>query len=215
LVFWTRAPQRLIEDQGLLESYRIQIHVTVTGWTEVEHGAPNLEEGIELLKAVCGAYGPARVVLRFSPVPVVPDVVTRWERLVAAAAAIGIPHIYVAFLQPNDRMVDPRSPEEQFAVLTEIAQVAETYGVQVRLCQDGAALLIGRSASNLSLGVCVPVDGLTVLGRPDPVPEGCGCVLMADPFTANESCVFNCSYCYAADQSLNPEKRNTTLKVLP
>ena len=51
--------------------------------------------------------------------------------------------------------------------------------------------------------------------REKPPSEGCGCVLMADPFTINESCTFGCQYCYAADKSLAPKKRNTTKGHLP
>src|SRR5580698_706440 len=43
LVFWTKDPTNLVEDRACLEGFRVQVHVTITGWHEVEKGAPDLE----------------------------------------------------------------------------------------------------------------------------------------------------------------------------
>ena len=81
-------------------------------------------------------------------------------------------------------------------------------GIDVKLCNDDKGLLRSgeKLHSNVDLGICAGPndwDGL-------PPVEECGCCIMIDPFTVNESCSFGCKFCYAADKSLAPKKRNTT-----
>lgn len=209
LVFWTRDPRNLILDRVLLTPYQVQVHLTVTGWGEVEHKAPTLREGVGLLRDVSAVYGPSSIVWRFSPVPVVEDVVDRFERILEAAVGL-VSKVYIAFLQTNDRMGDPRSIEERVSILTQLSQKGQAAGIEVLLCNEDAGLITGRKVSScVKTGVCVSTLGLTSPGKKDPITEGCGCVLMADPFTINESCIFGCEFCYAADQTLSPKKRNT------
>ena len=59
LVFWTKNPTNLIEDAALLSEFPLVIHVTLTGWTEVEHGAPNIKWGLRRLGEVVEAFGVA------------------------------------------------------------------------------------------------------------------------------------------------------------
>ena len=90
--------------------------------------------------------------------------------------------------------------------------------MQVILCNEDSTLRrVSELPENLSAGVCAPPEDFALPGLARPPSEGCGCVLMADPFTVNETCTMGCSYCYAADKTLAPKKRNTTrhLTVLP
>jgi sulfatase maturation enzyme AslB (radical SAM superfamily) len=127
------------------------------------------------------------------------------------AAYHGVESVYLSFLQDNDLLPETRSEQTRLNVLAQIAEDAAHRGVKVYLCNEDR-LLAGHSDlhPNLSSGVCAPPEDFALPNRERPPSEGCGCVLMVDPFTINESCTMGCRYCYAGDQNLNTKKRNTT-----
>ncbi len=200
LIFWTKNPANLIRYHRVLAPYKLKIHVTLTGWEEVENRAPSLDEGIELLTKTIEAFGPHQVVWRFSPIPDVPDVVSRFEKVVKRVPELN--RVFVSFLQDNDRMGDRRTGVEKEVVLNNLRWVANDYGIKVLMCNEQQ----GWGAS----GVCAPPSDFGLGSKAD----SCGCAFVVDPFSYNESCVYGCTYCYASDKSLSPRTRNTTLKVL-
>ena len=216
MVFWTKDPTNLIEHQTLLAGHRLKIHVTVTGWHEVERGAPDLHEGARLLALAADTFGAENVTWRFSPIPQVSDVQERFEAILSVAAEHGIKSVFLSFLQENDLIPETRSVEERLQLLNGLAEAAHHLGVRVYLCNEDR-LLAGQAElhPNLASGICAPPEDFALPNRGQSPSEGCGCVLMVDPFTSNESCTFGCRYCYAADKTLSDKKRNTTrLKVL-
>lgn len=214
--FWTRKPALLLQNHARLADYSFHVHFTLTCWTEVEHGAPDPEAGLADLERLVGVFGPERVTWRFSPVPAVPDVVDRFEYVARKASRLGLSNVYVAFLQENDLLPEGRPRRVREEVLRHLA--ARSHGLRVTLCQEDKTLTAHHSETkapcprNLGTGVCE--DGgrhLHVLQGGVELPkESCGCALAVDPFTINESCAMGCEYCYAADLSLAPRKRNTT-----
>lgn len=207
LVFWTKNPTNLLRNRGLLDPYRVTVHMTATGWSEVERGAPTLDESGRLLITTAKAF--ERVYWRFSPIPKLPpsEVIDRFGRLLVYAAMAEVRQVFVSFLQPNDKIPEERSTKARFALLNRLAQEADMFGVQVVLCKDDRSFQ-GCSGGRFATDACVqPVD----FGGEHRVHlENCGCVVMVDPFTINESCHFGCDYCYAGDKSLSTKKRNTT-----
>jgi len=217
LVFWTKDPTNLIYNAPWLPEYRYKVHITATGWHEVEKGAPNPRRAAYMLQKAAENLGAENVTWRFSPVPMVSDAVERFASIMKDAAYVGVRDVYVSFLQNNDLMPETRTEDERLKVLQGLAEVADRHGeARVRLCNEDR-LLAGKAGlrANLSAGVCAPPSDFGVMGKESAPSEGCGCVLMVDPFTINESCTMGCRYCYAADQTLSPKKRNTTLPVLP
>jgi len=210
LIFWTRDPSALVRDAVLLQPYRLVAHVTVTDWHEVEEGVPPAAEGLDNLRQAVDTFGPENVVWRFSPVPMVTDVVERFERLVKSAYASGLRSVYLSFLQDNDLLLEGRDPDERRKVLWLLAQACPA-DFEVRLCQENRTSLGLRRGDapqllNLRRGVCE--DGRRFCppaapAKTSPV-ESCGCALSVDPFTINEGCKFRCKYCYAAQQELDP-----------
>lgn len=205
LVFWTKDPTNLLADRELLRAYQTQVHVTLTGWTEVEKGAPDIKTGIRLLNETVEAFGAANVTWRFSPIPLLPaeEVLERYNRI---ATGVRQAEVFVSFLQENDLMPETRTPLERGTLLWEMAEVYPA--TKVLLCNEDQTT---PDQINVGRGVCAP-------GFRGPLDvakfEACGCILMADPFTINESCTLGCEYCYAADQSLSAKKRNTTRRSL-
>jgi hypothetical protein len=222
LIFWTKNPMNLIADQHVLRPYqsKMVVHLTITGWVEMEKGAPDVSTSIAAMIRLLDIFGPDGVVLRFSPIPMVPDVVERFARIAKPAAAYGIKHVYVIFLQENDLVPETRSVRVRREVLRQMA--AAVPNITVALCREDRTLDGGHEGLdtmrplNLQYGVCE--SGQRFYGEtpvPDTMKEGCGCCLAVDPFTINESCTLRCAYCYAADKSLAPKKRNTTKRGLP
>jgi hypothetical protein len=214
LVFWTKYPDPLIK-AAWLKDYHFHVHITVTGWHEVEHKAPDLKRGKIGLYVAARELGPENVTWRFSPVPLVPDVVERFDEIAEMASAAGLSRVFLSFLQTNDNIPETRSREDRLETLLRINERAEKRGVRILLCNEDSLLSkVDGLPANLGSGVCAPPEDFALPGMNRPPSEGCGCVLMADPFTINETCIYGCEFCYAADKSLAPKKRNTT-KGLP
>lgn len=223
LVFWTKDPSNLLKDRELLRAYQVKVHVTVTGWVEVEKGAPDLMSGARLLRETVEVFGSQNVTWRFSPVPILPmpELLERFFTI-ATHAGTGLSEVFVSFLQTNDLMPESRDADQRRATLVEMAKVVKPLGLKVALCNEDRSPL---GADNLVRGICapplVPTHPRETFGEGRksaeiiiPQVEGCGCVLMADPFTINESCTFGCTYCYASDKGLADKKRNTTRRSL-
>jgi hypothetical protein len=215
LIFWTKNPTNLIADAELLKAYRVKVHVTVTGWVEVEKGAPSLYEGAKLLCEAAKTFGPGNVTWRFTPVPIRDDVADRFRAIAAMAGDAGIQKCFVTFLQENDLLPETRKASEKVGLLRQFAADADFHKISLRLCHDDRVLLSGdRVHRNLDLGVCSPPEDFELPDTPLTPADTCGCNVVVDPFTVNESCTMGCSYCYAADSSTAPKKRNTT-RALP
>lgn len=210
LIFWTKDPTNLLKEPSLKE-YRVKVHMTITGWEEVEKGAPDLDDAGKLLIETAKTFGPENVVWRFSPVPMTPDAVKRFSRICRYARQAGLRDAYVAFLQNNDLMPETRDPKARIMLLEEMAVKASRDGLGIKLCNEDRTLA-GHPiyAMNLGYGVCAPPEDFGVPGVPVTPSEGCGCGYAVDPFTINETCTFGCTYCYAADRDTAPKKRNTT-----
>jgi hypothetical protein len=217
LIFWTRHTENLIRDAELLKEYKKVIHFTLNGWTEVEHKAPDIPTGLDLLKRTCETFGSENVIWRFSPVPVLEDAVVldRWSQVSEAVVAMGIKECYVSFLQANDNVQEPRSANDRAGLLHKMAYLASE--LRVNLCNEDNTLRTRTTdhvlyespiVTNLGYGICEDSKRFA----PDVRTEGCGCALSVDPFTINETCRFGCEYCYAADKTLAPKKKNTTVK---
>jgi hypothetical protein len=197
LTFWTKDPRNLLRDHRLLREYdKVEVHVTVTGWEEVEKGAPDLDEACDMLVGTSCTF--PRTHWRFSPVPLLPheEVIGRFVRILDKIRGSRIRDVYLSFLQSNDLMVETRDREARLALMGELAARAQVHGMRVLLCNEDRTLYrVDGLPSNLRPGVCAPARAFGLPGHEAPPSEGCGCVLMVDPFTINESCTLGCTYC--------------------
>jgi hypothetical protein len=220
LIFWTKDPTNVLLDNLPDSGYRVKLHVTVTGWEEVEPKAPNLNSGANLLAQANHLLGPENVYWRFSPIPILPqdELIRRFQLIMARSSEEGMTRVYASFLQANDLMPETRSESDRLSILVQMGEVAQQYGVKVLLCNEDK-LLVGHPDlhPNVASGVCAPPEDFALPKRDKPPSEGCGCVLMVDPFGINESCSVGCKYCYAADRLSNPHRSDSSrehLKIL-
>jgi len=225
LVFWTKDPRNLVRDFEAIKPYPIKLHVTLTGWEEVEPGVPPADVVASYVALMANRIGKENVTWRFSPVPLLPAhwssqkspddgswfsmeglaLYDRFERLAGLLRGL-TETVYLSFLQTNDLVQETRMPAERARVASMLTMVGERYGMKVLLCNDDTSLGAQTLRAHvITRGVCVPCEG-----NPKPAAEKCGCAIMVDPFTINETCTMGCTYCYAADKSLAPKKRNST-----
>jgi hypothetical protein len=220
LIFWTKDPTNVMLEGLPEKGYTVKLHVTVTGWEEVERKAPGLEEGANKLAMAHGILGADSVIWRFSPIPMLPqdELIRRFHLILARCSDTGMKRVYASFLQPNDLMPETRSEMDRLNILVQMGSVAQQYGVRVLLCNEDRILVNHPDLHpNVGSGVCAPPEDFALPGLAKPASEGCGCVLMVDPFGVNESCGVGCEYCYAADRTMNPHRSDSSrehLKIL-
>src|ERR1700679_778761 len=78
MVFWTKDPKNIVRSKELLAPYKMKVHVTITGWHEVEHGVPDMYDVAMNANLLAQQIGHENVSWRFSPVPLVPDALARF-----------------------------------------------------------------------------------------------------------------------------------------
>jgi hypothetical protein len=198
LVFWTKDPTNLIIDNPKRFGYHIAVHITVTGWSEVEHGAPSLKTGSNLLCLAADTFGPENVFWRFSPVPIVPDAIDRFKSILERVSSHNIQKVYMSFLQDNDSKLRDRSDCEKRILLNQMAELAERQKVKIILCNYDELELGVDMCPNITKGVCMPPEYFFSSKK-----EKCGCIPMVDPFTINSKCGFSCEYCYSKSIGLS------------
>jgi len=211
LVFWTKFPKNMVTGYEILRPYNVKAHVTITGWSEVEHAVPNPQVVTDWTRSLSSLIGKENLTWRFSPVPLLEsDALYQRFEYIAARMRGYTTEVFLSFLQPNDLINETRGLATQLTIMENLASIAEGAGIRVKLCNDNK-IDTGSRHPNLASGVCVPCEGEKM-----PQAEACGCAIMVDPFTMNESCVFGCEFCYVADKSLAAKKVNTTkrLKVI-
>jgi DNA repair photolyase len=202
LIFWTKDPTNVMCD-GLQDlGYKVKVHVTVTGWEEVEGKAPSLQDGATKLSRAYKLLGDDSVIWRFSPIPILDqdEVISRFQLILDRTSESAVKRVYTSFLQPNDLIPETRSELDRLNLLVQMGEVAQQYGVRVLLCNEDKLLAAHQDLHpNVGSGVCAPPEDFALPKRNKPLSEGCGCVLMVDPFNINESCRVGCRYCYVAD----------------
>lgn len=202
LIFWTKDPTNVMFEGLPEKGYTVKLHVTVTGWEEVERKAPGLNEGANKLAMAHSILGADSVIWRFSPIPMLPqdELIRRFQLILARSSDQGLKRVYASFLQPNDLMPETRSELDRLNILVQMGDAAQQYGVKVLLCNEDRILANHPDLHpNVGSGVCAPPEDFALPGRDKPSSEGCGCVLMVDPFGMNESCSVGCEYCIAPE----------------
>lgn len=218
LIFWTKDPTNVMFEGLQDRGYKVKVHVTVTGWEEVEGKAPPLQKAAPTLAMAYKLLGESSVIWRFSPIPILDqtEVISRFQLILDRTSESAVKRVYTSFLQANDMIPETRSESDRLNLLIRMGEVAQQYGVRVLLCNEDKLLADHPDLHpNVGSGVCAPPEDFALPKRDKPPSEGCGCVLMVDPFNINESCRVGCKYCYVAD--LNGTRKDSSkehLKVL-
>jgi hypothetical protein len=181
-VFWSKNPSQLLKHRHLLNEYEFTLNFTLTGWEEVEHGAPNLERGLDLLCKSVDSLGPSRVIWRFSPIPL--DMpLDRFEAVCKRVSEHGLHRVFLNFLDDNSYVPETRSMDAKRKLLLSLKAIGETHGIVPLLCANN------QDPIPCERGVCSVSPG-----SEERMP--CGCTHSVDAFAMNAPCAYRCGYCY-------------------
>lgn len=208
LFFWTKNPSKLpLPLMTWLASYRVFVAVTITGWPEVEPRVPSTEKQLDGLRHLVDLLGPQGVAVRYSPVPsdflVNPERRRTFRRILSVSHALGVRHVDVALLQPNDHWpLTYKGGEGRSDVLTALSNVASSEGMRLGVCSDDLLLLREMDVGDvltetkcLNGGHLADRFGVDV---PSVSETDCGCQLSLDPCRGPQfGCGSGCAYCYA------------------
>ncbi|ANT65693.1 MULTISPECIES: DUF1848 domain-containing protein [Prosthecochloris] len=211
-VFWTRFPRPLRLRYAALEHLGIPslFHLTVTGYPRrFEPGMPTVEEVIAECEQLAGLIGQNRIVWRYDPVMLAPEIDVGWhirnfrwlcERLHRVAGRIVVTFIqhYPHVAARSDRLGchSPGGVQKE-TLASSFLETAASFGMPLHGCgrRDGAEFFLpGRCIDSSMLR---ELFGLELSGRKDPgQPDVCGCMRSID-IGAYGSCLHRCGYCYA------------------
>lgn len=212
IVFWTRNPAPMLEHLNQLSNYTYYFQVTINGYgPELEPEVPQMTTAIAAFKALSDQIGPERVIWRYDPIVLSPDlseaVHTRRFGEVAAALS-GFTHrciiSFVDLYQKTKRNLHEFSlvipdREQKIRLATALVQIAASHQIAVHVCAED----LYSSVPGLLPGACIDAALLgTLSGHPlrvkrDPNQRAqCRCAVSVD-IGAYNTCSHGCRYCYA------------------
>ena len=223
IVFWSKNPAPLMphlaEIAGL--GLRFCFLFTLNDYPgALEPGLAPLDQRIGVFRDLAGTLGNRRVVWRYDPILLTPEVDAarhlRSFRRIAAALRGLTPRVILSVVDPAPqarrrmRALDlsapgtPGAPEADPAVaalLRDLVAIAADYGLDIRSCAEPA----GLAALGLRPGKCIDEEfiraafGIAVPAVKDPGQRRlCGCIRSRD-IGARNTCIGGCAYCYATD----------------
>jgi hypothetical protein len=220
IVFWTRnpAPMLPILDQLDGEGYPYVFLFTLTGYgPPLEPGSPPLVQAIDSFTRLAGRIGPARVVWRYDPIVVGPqltfdDHIARFQelagRLAGATETVKISFVDLyhkarrrlgRLANSSEYLTDPVISPELPQLLSALKEIVSAHGMSLETCaeeQDLTALGVppGRCIDALLLSRLFA--GSFPLTKDRGQRRHCRCAPSKD-IGMNDSCLHGCVYCYA------------------
>lgn len=211
-VFWTRNARPFARALAAVaaQDRPFVVQYTILGYPRaIDANVIDSALAIDNARAIAAAYGGRAVVWRYDPILLTPATETGWHRanftrLADALAGIA-DEVVVSFAQLYAKSARNLAkagiawrvpaPEEQAALIAELAAIAAARGIALSLCtQPGLAAAPPAR--------CIDAQRLAdIAGRPLAAPArgnrpGCLCAQSRD-IGAYDSCVHGCRYCYA------------------
>lgn len=212
IVFWTKNPSPMIDRLGDINDYRYYFQYTVNPYNqEVESNVPRKNILIDTFKKLSDIIGPERVIWRYDPILITPQISTSYhinyfgelaKRLkgYTTRCVISFVDIYKK-TERNTAHLQMREPvaNEIRLLAYSISAVGKEYGLEIQSCSEKVDL----QEYGISHGCCIDraliekICGyeLDVKKDKNQRPE-CGCVSSID-IGAYNTCQHGCAYCYA------------------
>lgn len=214
IVFWTKNPTPLLPYLTAIEEmgYRFYFQFTLTPYDQaIERNVPDKALLIRTFQELAERIGPRRVVWRYDPIILSPELSMEKHVELFAQLAVELKgsceRCVISFLdfyaktRRNTKGLQllPISEEDMQALGRALAAVAQAQQIQVFTCSEEVDL----NQWGVAHGKCID-DGLIegIVGRPIPAKKdkgqrvGCGCVESVD-LGAYNTCLHQCLYCYA------------------
>jgi Domain of unknown function (DUF1848) len=223
-VFWTKNIGPFLKHLPEVheKGYAFIVQHTINGYPrELEFRVINYSHTIEHMKKLSGEYGPNVAVWRYDPVIISSLTPLEWHRRnfekLASALEGTTDEVVVSFAQiykKTKRNMDwaakefgfnwdeheTMSDEDVKGLVTELVQIAKSYGMQLKICSQKAYLIPGI----IEEARCVDADRLEMISnklikgksKQKGNRKECGCFASKD-IGEYDTCPHGCVYCYA------------------
>ena len=222
VVFWTRRSGPLQPYLRELDgrSFNYYFLYTVTGYPGVyEKGLPDIEETIDDFLALAELIGPEKVIWRYDPVIITPELNTDYHirnfTRLAFRLSPGTKNVIITFVKRyrhiEEKLKDMGyavpSPGDRSALEERFLSAASAEGMRIKGCGKRDTL------NNVHKGKCIDdmlmreLFGLELFtGKDRGQPEECNCIRSID-IGSYGSCLHRCVYCYASRNFVRAERR--------
>lgn len=219
LVFWTRFPARLLKSLTELDDrgYRYYFNYTLLPYPRLlESHHPDTAVTLRLFKTLSDRISPGRVRWRYDPIVFSNLTPPQYhlDRFAALARQLSgyTTQCTISFVQfyakasrnfktlarDHHLKLEPHDQAFQTSFAAQLAQIAESYQIQLQACCNPHLLQPGISQSRCIdpdlLGRMIPESAGSFKSQPS--RAGCGCAQSSD-IGMYDSCLFGCAYCYA------------------
>jgi hypothetical protein len=221
-VFWTRNARPFARALAAVaaQDRPFVVQYTILGYPPaIDANVIDAALAIENARAIAAAYGRRVVVWRYDPILLTPDTETAWHRAnfarLADALAGVADEVVVSFAQLYAKSARNLAkagiawrvpaPEEQAALIADLAAIAAGRGIALSLCTqpDLAAAPPARCIDGRRLA---DIAGRPLAAPPKGNRPGCLCAQSRD-IGAYDSCVHGCRYCYAVADHAAVQRR--------
>lgn len=231
IVFWTKNPKPLMPHLKTLDEkgYKYYFQFTLNGYPEVIEGhVPDVAFSIETFQNLSMAIGKEKVIWRYDPLIFsnITDVDYHLERFnhIAGQLAQYCENVVISLvddyrkagnnfkrLEKDGVKIDMNVPIEEIKrLLTQMAQTARQYGLDIYTCAEEADF----DEIGIKHGKCIDIDYLKKVFAADFIDYGkdkfqreeCGCAVSKD-IGVYDTCLHGCAYCYAGTETAAKNNR--------
>lgn len=214
IVFWTKNPENMLSRLGCLNNFHIPYYFlfTVTSYGQnLEKNIPSKTRIIDTFKRLSDKIGKERVIWRYDPVLLTPEIDLNYHRRFFEFTAKNLEgytdRCIISFLDMYKKcrknldgfnVVDP-DDNKMREIGAVIGQIARSYNIPVQTCAEEVDL----TGWGITGGKCIDdvqiskITGRKITAKKDKTQRAaCNCVESADIGSYN-TCIHNCLYCYA------------------
>ncbi len=220
IVFWTKNAENIIPHLPQLNNYKYYFQYTINPYNKlIEEKVPVKKDIIRSFKLLSDLIGPNRVVWRYDPIIITPDMdvdyhLHYFEELAKRLykytnkCVISFVDLYKKTVS-NTKSLMMREPseEEMHTLAKSLSSIAKHYQMEIQSCSEKENL----DAEGIKHGCCIDRDliektiGYKIEIKKDKNQrKECGCVESID-IGAYNTCLHACRYCYANFNSAKVE----------
>ncbi len=213
IVFWSKNFSPLLDKLDIIEKTTTNLffHFTVTANRELEFNTPDYRDAIRDFIFLTARYSSEQLIWRFDPICITDKLSyeTHEERFVKCAEMLKgyARKCYVSFAHPYKKVAKnlqqiqqpladlPTEGKKAYAL--KLAEVAETYGMQIYACCNDYLLSEKiRKASCINGNYLSNIFNTSIEANISPTRKECACTKSVDIGTY-DTCAHSCMYCYA------------------
>ena len=217
-VFWTKnlAPFTETLEEVHARGFPFIVQYTINGYSRaLESRVVDPAQSVDSFHRAAGRYGPEAFVWRYDPIVLSSITPAAFHRANFARLAADLSgstrEVVVSFMQvyrktrrnldesARENGFDWHDPptEEKRALLSELAEIADTYDVRLTVCTQPGLLAPGaREARCVDAQRLARVGGRPFMSKLKGMRAGCGCYGSKD-IGEYDTCPHGCVYCYA------------------